>query len=128
MNLKFKDGIDYVTFDNLMEEDGNVVYELSRLASNIKKEVVGVLDSFFFFLKKYKERKSHNIYFYYWTLGLKLFVLCLHLLVMNKVREFLKNMIENICFLCFLNVIIICILWLNLKRMLLIKGLKRTTI
>jgi len=61
MNLKFKDEIDYVTFDNLMEEDGNVVYELSCLASNIKKEVVGVLDSFLSFLKKYEERKSHNI-------------------------------------------------------------------
>ncbi len=37
MNLKFKGEIDYVTFDNVMEEDGNVVYELSCLASNIKK-------------------------------------------------------------------------------------------
>ncbi len=40
MNLKFKDEIDFATFDNLMEEDGNVVYELSCLASNIKKEVI----------------------------------------------------------------------------------------
>jgi len=39
MSLKFKDEIDFATFDNLMEEDGNVVYELSCLASNIKKEV-----------------------------------------------------------------------------------------
>jgi len=27
MTLKFKDEIDYATFDNLMEEYGNVVYE-----------------------------------------------------------------------------------------------------
>jgi hypothetical protein len=47
MSLKFKDEIDSATFDNLMEEDANVVYELSCLASNIKKEVVGVLDFFF---------------------------------------------------------------------------------
>jgi hypothetical protein len=40
MNLKFKDEIDSVTFDNIMEENGNVVYELSCLASNIKKEVI----------------------------------------------------------------------------------------
>jgi len=33
--------------DNLMEEDGNVVYELSCLASNIKKEIIQVLDFFF---------------------------------------------------------------------------------
>jgi hypothetical protein len=58
MNLKFKDEIDYVTFDNLMEEDGNVIYELSCLASNIKKKVVGVLDSFLSLLKKYEERES----------------------------------------------------------------------
>jgi len=32
MSLKFKDEIDSTTFDNLMEEDENVVYELSYLA------------------------------------------------------------------------------------------------
>ncbi len=40
MSLKFKDEIDFATFDKLMQEDGNVVYELSCLASNIKKEVI----------------------------------------------------------------------------------------
>jgi hypothetical protein len=38
MSLKFRDEIDYATLDNLMEEDGNVIYELSCLASNIKKK------------------------------------------------------------------------------------------
>jgi len=52
MNLKFRDEIDSTTFDNLMEEDANVIYELSCLASNIKKEVIQVLDSFLSFLKK----------------------------------------------------------------------------
>ncbi len=47
MSLKFKYEIDYVTFDNLMEEDRNVVYELSCLAFNIKEEVVQVLGFFF---------------------------------------------------------------------------------
>jgi hypothetical protein len=42
-------------------EDGHVVYELSCLTSNIKKEVVQVLDSFLSFLKKYEERKAHDI-------------------------------------------------------------------
>jgi hypothetical protein len=51
MSLKFRDEIDSATFDNLMEEDGNVAYELSCLASNIKSEVIQVLD-FFFLLKK----------------------------------------------------------------------------
>jgi hypothetical protein len=39
MSLKFMHEIDSITFDNLMEENKNVVYELSCLASNIKKEV-----------------------------------------------------------------------------------------
>jgi hypothetical protein len=51
MSLKYRDEIDFATFDNLMEEGGNVVYELSCLASNIKKEVQ-VLDYFISFLKK----------------------------------------------------------------------------
>jgi hypothetical protein len=37
MSLKFKDEIDFATFDNLMEKDENVLYELSCLASHIKK-------------------------------------------------------------------------------------------
>jgi hypothetical protein len=27
MNVKFRDEIDFATFDNLMEKDGNVVYD-----------------------------------------------------------------------------------------------------
>jgi hypothetical protein len=55
MSLKFRDEIDFATFDNLMEEDENVVCELSCLASNIKKIVVQVLRSFLSFLKKNEE-------------------------------------------------------------------------
>jgi len=40
MSLKFKGEIDSTTFHNLMEEDENVVYELSYLTFNIKKEIV----------------------------------------------------------------------------------------
>ncbi len=61
MSLGFRDEIDFATFDNLMEEDGNVVYELSCLASNIKKEVIKVLDYFLSFFKKYEERKAHDM-------------------------------------------------------------------
>jgi len=53
ISLKFRDEIDYATFDNLIKEDGTVVYELSCLASNIKKEIQ-VLDSFISFLKQYE--------------------------------------------------------------------------
>jgi hypothetical protein len=37
MSLKFKDEIESTTFNNLMEEDANVVFKLSCLAFNIKK-------------------------------------------------------------------------------------------
>jgi hypothetical protein len=47
MSLKLGDEIDSTTFDNLMEQNGNVVYELSCLTSNIKKEINQVLDYFF---------------------------------------------------------------------------------
>jgi hypothetical protein len=52
ISLKFKNEIDFTTFDNLMEEDANVVLELSCLVSNIR-----VLNCFLSFLKKY-EKKS----------------------------------------------------------------------
>jgi hypothetical protein len=51
MNLKFRDEIDSTTFDSLMEEDGNVAYELSCLASNIKKKFFKFC-ILFFLLKK----------------------------------------------------------------------------
>jgi hypothetical protein len=48
-------------FQTLMEEDFNVALELICLVSNIKKEVCGVLDIFLSFLKKFDERKTHNM-------------------------------------------------------------------
>jgi len=74
MSLKFNDEIDFATFDNLME-DGNVVYDFSCLASNIKKERIQVLDFFLSFLKKYEERKAHNMF----PLMLVLWLKTLHL-------------------------------------------------
>jgi hypothetical protein len=63
MSLKFKIEINFATFDSLMEENANVVFELSCLASNIKKEFVEVLDSFLSFLRKFEKLKSHNMFF-----------------------------------------------------------------
>jgi hypothetical protein len=44
-----------------MEEDFGVALELICLASNIRKEVCEVLDIFLSFLKKFDERKTHNM-------------------------------------------------------------------
>ncbi len=72
MNLKFKDEIDSITFENLMEEDGNVIYELSCWALNIKK-VVQVLD--LFLLKNIWKRKAHDMFFIMLDLKFKTFCL-----------------------------------------------------
>jgi len=46
-----------------MEEDANVVFELLCLVSNMKKEIIGVLDSFISFLQKYEEKISYSVFF-----------------------------------------------------------------
>ncbi len=45
-----------------MDDDYVVTFELSLLASNIKKEVCGVLDYFISFQKWYEESKTHNMF------------------------------------------------------------------
>ncbi len=44
-----------------MEEDFSVAPKLICLACNIRKEVCGVLDNCLSFLKKFNERKTHNM-------------------------------------------------------------------
>jgi len=59
INLKFKDEIETLTsFDNIMKKDASVAFELTYLASNIKKKVYGVLDSFLSFFFNMKGKKN----------------------------------------------------------------------
>jgi hypothetical protein len=44
-----------------MDNDFAIILEFFLFASNIKKEVCGVLNSFLSFLRKYEERKVHNM-------------------------------------------------------------------
>jgi hypothetical protein len=47
---------------NLFYDDyGNIAFQLFLFATNIKKEVCDLLESFFYVLKRYEERKSHNM-------------------------------------------------------------------
>ncbi len=120
-SLKFKDEIHFTTFDNLMEDDANVVFELLCLASDMINKIVRVLNFLFPFLKKMK--KNLVICFLWcWTLVLKtLFILFSLIGHDNNIYwPLLKNMIKYICFFLKKNVIIICIFWLKLKRVLLI--------
>jgi len=59
MDLKLKEEPKNApTFQTLMGEDFGVALELNCLASNIRKEVYGVLDNFLSFLKKNGEKKN----------------------------------------------------------------------
>jgi hypothetical protein len=44
-----------------MDDDSVISTELSLLASNIRMEVINVLDSFLSFLRVYDKKKSHNM-------------------------------------------------------------------
>jgi hypothetical protein len=46
-----------------MDDDSIIFGELSLLASNIRREVINVLNSFLSFFKKYENRKAHNMIF-----------------------------------------------------------------
>jgi hypothetical protein len=62
MSLKFKEENQVLpSFESLIDDDSIVNDELSLQASNIRREVVNVLDSFFSFLKVYDKRKAHNM-------------------------------------------------------------------
>jgi len=50
------------TFDLLMDDDGKITLELSLLASNIIKEVVGSLNYFLTFLRNYEQKKIHKMF------------------------------------------------------------------
>jgi hypothetical protein len=62
MNLKLREENQVLpSFESLMDDDSIVSDELSLLISNIRREVINVLDSFLSFLKVYTERKTHNM-------------------------------------------------------------------
>jgi hypothetical protein len=44
-----------------MDDDLGIFFQLKSLASNIKLEVFGVLDSFLSFMRTYDEKKTHNM-------------------------------------------------------------------
>ncbi len=104
MSLKFKDEIEtIISFDGLMEEDANVVIELTCLVSNIKKKVAArVLNSFLSFLKKYEEKKTRTMLSLMLDLVFKSIYLVLSFIkVMIEERPLLKIIIQSLYILCF---------------------------
>jgi hypothetical protein len=47
--------------DSFIDDDTSLDIELGNFARNIKKEVCKLIDSFFSFLTKYDEKKTHNM-------------------------------------------------------------------
>jgi hypothetical protein len=63
MSSKLKEDVGIVqNLDQFMDNDFAITLELSLFVFNIKKEVCGVLDYFLSFLKKYEEKKAHNMF------------------------------------------------------------------
>jgi hypothetical protein len=52
-----------LSFETLMDDNSIVVNELVFMASNIKREVCGVLNFFLSLLTKYENKKTHNMIF-----------------------------------------------------------------
>jgi hypothetical protein len=46
----------------LIDDDFWIAFELSLFASNIRREVYGVLGSFLSFKRKFEKRKAHNMF------------------------------------------------------------------
>jgi hypothetical protein len=97
-----------------MDEYENIVFKLASLASNIEKEVVGVLDSFLFSLKKYEE-KNHNVLSLMLDPIFKSFC-CVSLLInCEQMKAIVEEYNTKFLYPCFKNVIIIYTHWVNLK-------------
>jgi hypothetical protein len=63
MSSKLKEYVGIVqNLDQFINDYFTITLELSLFASNIKKEVCGVLDFIFSFLETHEKRKTHNMY------------------------------------------------------------------
>jgi hypothetical protein len=62
LSLKLDDNELLLSFESLIEEEFGLTNELAMLAFNIRMEVCNVLNSFFSFLMKYKEKRN-NFFF-----------------------------------------------------------------
>ncbi len=62
MSLKLKEENQVLpSFESKMDDDSIVNDELFLLTSNIRREVINMLDFFLSFLKVYDKRKTHNM-------------------------------------------------------------------
>jgi len=62
MNLKLKKKMShFLLLDALIDDDFGLNIELGTFATDIKKEIIGVIDYFLSFLTRYDERITHDM-------------------------------------------------------------------
>jgi hypothetical protein len=86
------------SLEDLIDDGSIVTFELSLLASNIRRKICGVLDDFLSFLKKCEKKKTHNLSL---MLDPRFKSLRLVSYVIGQKHPLLKCMINDPCFLCF---------------------------
>jgi hypothetical protein len=97
MSLKLREKAEnpFTIHNVILNNDPKVVQVLLLLA--FKKIVCDVMDFFLLFLRKYEERKAHNILCLILNPRHKSFVLSL---LVNKVKVLLKSMMKGLCCQC----------------------------
>jgi hypothetical protein len=69
--------------DVLVHDDSNLNIELGVFSKNMKKEVIGVIEFFLYFLTRYNEKKTHNMSALMLDSNFKILKLNFLLLVLN---------------------------------------------
>ncbi len=97
MSLKLREKAEnpFTIHNVILNNDPKVVQVLLLLA--FKKIVCDVMDFFLLFLRKYEERKAHNILCLILNPRHKSFFLSL---LVNKVKVLLKSMMKGLCCQC----------------------------
>ncbi len=80
MNSKAKEEVNAKpSFESFMDDDSGISFELANLASNIRLEVFGVLESFLSSMKTYDEKKTHYMLALMLDPRFKIFILFLNM-------------------------------------------------
>lgn len=84
IRLKLKEKMNnLLVLDVFVDDDLGLDIELGILAKNMKKEVIGVIEFFLYFLTRYNEKKTHNMSALMLDSNFKILKLNFLLLVLN---------------------------------------------
>jgi len=110
------------------DDDSSLNIELGTFEKNIKKEVIGVIDSFLSFLTRYDKIITHNMLALKLDFKFKSLVL-MYYFINHEQHGVAKarNYDRKPCFLCSWNLISIYIHYLRLKVLLFVELIKITT-